>query len=225
MIQWQIVLNDQVLDNFTVLEGDKLTIGRSSNADVSIDNTSVSRSHASIEMRGGKYKLTDLNSRNGTFVNGVKIDGEVELGKSDRLQIGKFQLALSEAIDVATPPWALLRTQDGTPSKDAPEDIQQTIFIASRRITAIQGKTMPNQLKLKGKEEYAFGKDDTCDVQITGWRASKIKFSIKVSATDHFLEPSPGYKPPTLNGKKVSEKVKLKSGDIIGIGGSKVKFE
>ncbi len=225
MIQWQIMLNDQVLDNFTVLEGEKLTIGRSSNADVSIDNASVSRSHASIELQGGKHKLKDLDSRNGTFVNGVKVDGEVELGKSDQLQIGKFQLALSEAIDVATPPWALLRTQDGTPSKNAPEDIQKTIFIASRRITAIQGKTTPNQLKLKGKEEYVFGKDYACDVQIPGWRAAKIKFSITVSATDYFLEPHPGYKQPTLNGNKIREKVKLKSGDIIGIGGSKVKFE
>ncbi len=69
------------------VEGD-LTIGRSPEADVRIDETSVSREHARITRDdGGRYVLTDLRSRNGTTVNDDLVDRCV-LSYGDRVRIG-----------------------------------------------------------------------------------------------------------------------------------------
>jgi eukaryotic-like serine/threonine-protein kinase len=48
----------------------------------------VNRRHASLEVRADRAWLTDLGSRNGTFVDGVRIDGERELQDGDKITIG-----------------------------------------------------------------------------------------------------------------------------------------
>ncbi len=70
------------------LDGDDLTVGRSRTCDVSIKDPSVSRRHVCLATAGGKVRLTDLGSSNGTFINGERIEGEGELGDGDTLGLG-----------------------------------------------------------------------------------------------------------------------------------------
>jgi pSer/pThr/pTyr-binding forkhead associated (FHA) protein len=51
-----------------------LTFGRSPEADISLPNTKVSRLHAEIKSWDGDYVVKDLKSRNGTFVNGTRVE-------------------------------------------------------------------------------------------------------------------------------------------------------
>ena len=51
-------------------------------------STAISRQHAEIERAGGALVLRDLGSTNGTFVNGVKVAGDVTLKTGDRVQFG-----------------------------------------------------------------------------------------------------------------------------------------
>ena len=59
------------------LEREEVTLGRSLGADVRVNDSKASRKHAKIEVRGtpdfasAEYVVTDLNSRNGTFLNGA----------------------------------------------------------------------------------------------------------------------------------------------------------
>jgi hypothetical protein len=65
------------------------TLGRTSDNDVAFPSDSnVSRYHAEIEARGGEFCLIDLNSSNGTTVNGVKVSGEIYLKPGDRIMLG-----------------------------------------------------------------------------------------------------------------------------------------
>lgn len=65
------------------------TIGRTPDNDVSFpEDSNVSRYHAEIEARGQEFCLIDLNSSNGTTVNGVKINGETYLRPGDRILFG-----------------------------------------------------------------------------------------------------------------------------------------
>ncbi len=224
MSTWQIKLKDRVLENFAVFEEEKLIVGRSRSADISIDNDSVSRHHVSLEMRHDRYMLTDLDSKNGTFVNGDQISGTVTVKPTDYIQIGKFQLAMVPSTESEALPWGMFRDQEKVPTEPEPEDIKETVFISSRWINLIKGQATPNKLKLKGKKKYDIGSDDTCDVQVPGWRAAKIKFSILMSGTEHYLMPDAEAKCPAVNGKKIKSKLKLESGDIIGIGGSKLRY-
>jgi pSer/pThr/pTyr-binding forkhead associated (FHA) protein len=64
------------------------SIGRSSDADVRIEDRYASQIHARIYPRRGSYYVEDMNSTNGTFLNGRQLDGESELQHQDRIQIG-----------------------------------------------------------------------------------------------------------------------------------------
>ena len=59
------------------LIGSHLTIGRKPENDITIDwDKAVSRRHAELELVAGSWFVTDLDSANGTFVNGAKVDAQ-----------------------------------------------------------------------------------------------------------------------------------------------------
>lgn len=75
-------------------EREVLTIGRSARNDLVIEDPSLSRGHARLEIQGDGYVLEDLGSLNGSFVNGHAIQGRATLRASDRLQLGNVVLEL-----------------------------------------------------------------------------------------------------------------------------------
>lgn len=70
--------------------GEKFTIGRVTEANLSVPSPRVSRQHAEINWRDGKAVLKDLGSQNGTMVNGLKVAGEQVLADHDELSIGPY---------------------------------------------------------------------------------------------------------------------------------------
>jgi pSer/pThr/pTyr-binding forkhead associated (FHA) protein len=75
----------------------KITIGRSSDNDVVVDNKLASRHHAIIQKIKDAYFLKDENSTNGTFLNGKKIpEGKyVRLNSGDKITVGNMSLVIS----------------------------------------------------------------------------------------------------------------------------------
>lgn len=72
-----------------------LTIGRDPQSDLVLDDRRVSRRHAEIRLRLGRYTLYDLQSTNGTFVNGRRV-AEIVLSDGDRIAIGGSELVLQQ---------------------------------------------------------------------------------------------------------------------------------
>ncbi len=66
------------------LGGGQHRLGRGQNCEIKINSNSVSKEHASIMLAGDKLILTDMNSRNGTFVNGVRIQNQ-RIGTGDKI--------------------------------------------------------------------------------------------------------------------------------------------
>ena len=75
-----------------------VTIGRSEDADISLEDITVSRQHSEIHHTGGRYIVRDAGSLNGTYVNQRRID-VVELTQGDELQVGKFRLVFLESAE------------------------------------------------------------------------------------------------------------------------------
>ena len=73
------------------LVGERMTIGRRPDADVFLDDVTVSRDHALIVRRGHEFHLDDLGSLNGTYVNRERIESR-RLTDGDELQVGKYKL-------------------------------------------------------------------------------------------------------------------------------------
>jgi pSer/pThr/pTyr-binding forkhead associated (FHA) protein len=73
------------------LHGDRMTIGRTPEADVFLDDVTVSRGHAVLVRRAGDWFLDDSGSLNGTYVNRQRIESH-RLQDGDELQVGKYKL-------------------------------------------------------------------------------------------------------------------------------------
>lgn len=75
-------------------ERSQVQIGRDSNNDVVLDAPTVSRYHALIEKIGQRFRVRDLNSSNGTFVNDRRVETETWLSEGDDLVIGPFKFVM-----------------------------------------------------------------------------------------------------------------------------------
>lgn len=73
------------------IEQPVLTVGRDPEADIFLNDMTVSRSHARFEVGDGGLCVTDLESLNGTYVNGTCVERAV-LSSGDVVQIGTFQM-------------------------------------------------------------------------------------------------------------------------------------
>src|SRR5258708_21438846 len=79
------------------LERDRYTLGRSSANEVCYsEDAGVSRQHMVLERNGESWTIRDLNSKNGTFVNGVRIDTVRPLGPNDHITAGHLTIEFAE---------------------------------------------------------------------------------------------------------------------------------
>lgn len=80
----------------TLGERDVVTIGRDPGNDVVLDMPQVSRDHAQVDRVGGRYRLTDLQSSNGTFVNDQRVTEAYWLKPEDTIRIGPYRFVMGE---------------------------------------------------------------------------------------------------------------------------------
>jgi hypothetical protein len=75
---------------FPLLASEQMSIGRSSDSKIFLDDVTVSRKHASVSLVGSDWVLSDAGSLNGTYVNKNRVT-TTALANGDELQIGKFR--------------------------------------------------------------------------------------------------------------------------------------
>jgi len=81
---------------FRILPGNIKTIGRAPRADFIVDAPLVSRLHCQLSAGSAELEVRDLDSTNGTFVNGARVERAV-LKTGDRLGVGRVELTISRA--------------------------------------------------------------------------------------------------------------------------------
>ncbi len=79
-----------------LLDSDVTTVGRHPNADIFLDDVTVSRRHAEFHRHGSSFQVQDLASLNGTYYDGVRIESAL-LEEGGEVQIGKFKMTFYEA--------------------------------------------------------------------------------------------------------------------------------
>ena len=80
-----------------LLDADVTSAGRHPNADIFLDDVTVSRRHVEIERTTSGSVVRDVGSLNGTYLNQQRIDGEMPIANGDELQVGKFKLVFVAA--------------------------------------------------------------------------------------------------------------------------------
>lgn len=94
-------------DSELVIGDGEHIIGRDPGAHLRIDSPKVSRRHARVFVRGGELWIEDLDSKNGTFVNGHRITGAQHIAPESEIRVGPFVLRVCEDA-------ALSATETGT---------------------------------------------------------------------------------------------------------------
>lgn len=89
-----VILSEGMTGRSHELTVEKTTVGRVEDNTLQIAEASVSSHHAEILLRGSEVVIKDLNSTNGTFINGEQVTGEAPLKPGQILRLGKIEMRL-----------------------------------------------------------------------------------------------------------------------------------
>jgi pSer/pThr/pTyr-binding forkhead associated (FHA) protein len=124
----------------------EFTIGRSQGCSLCAGSSAVSRQHCMISRDESKVTIRDMGSRNGTLVNGAKIEGTVELASGDEITVGplKFLLTISTSLNSVKKPEvksvaeAVVRTATTPTGSVGDEDISKWLLGPSSALNETQ---------------------------------------------------------------------------------------
>lgn len=203
-----------------------LTVGRKSDNDIVIDNQAVSGHHCKIFSSGDTYFVEDLNSTNGTLVNGKKII-KAGLHNNDTIGIVKHSLVFIQAPVPAAKPAVTERTAGS--KKDMKHETDPGLIGAvppAGTLQVIEGVVDKLEYELNDLSTY-IGKSDRAAIPVKGsgifGKAPELAAMIAKRPEGYFLV-SVEDGAAKLNGVALAGREALKNGDIIEVGGSKFTF-
>ena len=204
----------------------QVTIGRSKSNDIPLpDDTEASRNHAKIVPNGDEYLLTDLNSTNGTFVNGEQIVSQraLALQPGDRVRVGQmtFTVELADAPLTASARWGAMTLQaDGTTTVNLTAALAGWLELPNqeRRILGTEtriGRLDPLKDNSSPKNDLAFPDDH---------RMSRKHALIRRLDQKYLLSDSGSTNGVCVNGEQLLGPRELQAGDLIEIGSTQLRF-
>jgi hypothetical protein len=218
--------DDKVIERI-VTEKKRISIGRTNDNDIVLENRGVSRKHAMIEFNNNAAVIIDNESLNGTFVNNRKVTEEV-LRDDDVIMIGKYSLVYRKE---AANPTQAAAGMDGTMvlnTKRQKELIENDRV--EREIVAKYGgsvllgeeNTEFSEFKLD-REVTTIGKAKFVHIKAKGWFLSGIQAKIVQEGNCFSLINLGRSGKVSVNGEFTNRCV-LKNGDIVSVGKSIFKF-
>ena len=223
-----IVSIDGVVIKEVQLTKDRTTLGRRPYNDIVIDNLAVSGEHAVLQLSGTEVHLEDLNSTNGTYVNGKAVKKQL-LQNNDTVEIGKYKIKYIGEVagptfertmilkpgvlppPVAKPAAAPAPAGAGQPPA-APVSQPADLSGLTASIKVLSGAAAGREVALV-KVVTTIGKPGVAVAAIT-----KRPHGFVVAHVE-------GGNKPTLNGAAIgAEPVTLKNGDLLELAGTQMQF-
>jgi hypothetical protein len=225
-----LTFKDNTIGEYRIEKGQSLTIGRKESNDIPIENLAVSGHHAKIDSVGDGYLLTDLQSKNGSFVNKELVSSHW-LKEGDSILIGKHTLIFSYGEGEEKP-------------DESMGDMEQTMIMDTDKYRDMLAKAVPKaaageaqepvgvlsylsggdgEIKLS-KKLTKIGKSSESDIVIGGFMMGPTAATISKRPQGYSLSYVGGMTKPKVNGAVVKESVMLKEFDVIEIGSVKMQF-
>ncbi|MCP4690767.1 MAG: FHA domain-containing protein [Desulfobacterales bacterium] len=226
------------LNSYTLTKGESLTVGRRKDNTAVIQNLAVSGHHAKIDSVGDEWLVTDLKSKNGTFVNENVITSHW-LQHGDIINIGKHTIVFGYMKGEARPGAPEEKVMDKTMAMDTGEHramlkkdgvenggvknagVKKRSAIPLASLRFISGGEGSIEL-LKGIT--TIGKDPASDVSIGGMMVGQTAATISRRPTGYTLSYVGGMAKVKVNGKAIKRSVKLADSDDIEVGSATLKF-
>ena len=214
-----IVSIDEVVIKEVQLTKDRTTLGRRPYNDIVIDNLAVSGEHAVLLMTGSEVFLEDLNSTNGTYINGKAVKKQ-QLQNGDGIEIGKYKIKFvgdgaAENFDKTM----VVRARPAVTPLSAPASGYPTAAGDSMGLGAFHAAIKVLSGAASGREVpltkvvTTIGKPGVAVAAITRRQHGYVV---------HHVE---GAGNPTLNGSPIgSDPISLKNGDLVELAGTQMQF-
>jgi pSer/pThr/pTyr-binding forkhead associated (FHA) protein len=198
-----IISIDGVVIKEVQLTKDRTTLGRRPYNDIVIDNLAVSGEHALLQIDGDVVAIEDLNSTNGTYINGKAIK-KSGLMHNDTIEVGKHKIKFLHEMPMGGFNQTIPMGIDGMVFDDPPEQIAG--------IRVVSGAAAGREVMLT-KVVTTIGKPGVAVAAIT--RRPKGYVVALVEGIDK----------PTLNDQPLdTDPVALKDGDMLALAGTKMQF-
>ena len=211
-----VVSLDGVVIKEVQITKDKTTLGRRPYNAIVIDNLAVSGEHAVLQMTGHDVFIEDLNSTNGTYINGKAIKKQL-LQHNDTVEIGKYKIKYLVEDGTDYEKTMILKPGSFTPSGHAPLG-QPSNFgalgtaVSPAAIKVLNGAAVGREVNLT-KVVTTVGKPGVQVASITKRPGGYVFAHVEGSSR------------PTVNGNPlVGESVSLKNGDVIELAGTQMQF-
>ena len=216
-----VVSLDGVVIKEVQITKDKTTLGRRPYNDIVIDNLAVSGEHAVLQMVSADVFIEDLNSTNGTYINGKAIKKQL-LAHNDTVEIGKYKIKYL--------------VEDGTDYERTQivRQAQAAANTAPAPLAAAHGAgagygAMPaatNAASIKVLNGAAAGREVSLVKVVTTVGTPGVQVaSITKRPTGYVFAHVEGAARPTVNGAPlVAETVQLHHGDVIELAGTQMQF-
>jgi pSer/pThr/pTyr-binding forkhead associated (FHA) protein len=226
-----IVSIDGVVIKEVQLTKDRTTLGRRPYNDIVIDNLAVSGEHAVLQLTGNEVFLEDLNSTNGTYVNGKAVKKQL-LQNNDTVEIGKYKIKFINEAPGATfektmiikpgmvPP---MPAKPGAPAgAAAPAAAGATAAAKPADAAAAPGGTA----SIKVLSGAAAGREVPLVKVVTTIGKPGVAVAAITKRSHGFVVAHvEGSNKPTLNGAAIGpEPVALKNGDMLELAGTQMQF-
>src|SRR4051812_46740401 len=212
-----VVSLDGVVIKEVQITKDKTTLGRRPYNDIVIDNLAVSGEHAVLQMVGADVFIEDLNSTNGTYINGKAVKKQL-LSHNDTVEIGKYKIKflVEDGTDYE-------KTMIMKPGQRPAAGAQPSGFGGSG-FGGLGGATTPASIRVLNGA--AAGREVALTKVVTTVGKPGVQVaSITKRPGGYVLAHVEGTLQPTVNGNPVTgETVHLKNGDVIELAGTQMQF-
>lgn len=222
-----VVSLDGVIIKEVQITKEKTTLGRRPYNDIVIDNLAVSGEHSVLQMVGADVFIEDLNSTNGTYINGKSIKRQL-LVHNDTIEIGKYKIKylfeggsdFERTMIMKAAPQQPGHTGAGTPPSYSPT----TGFGSSSGFGSLGGPVAPASIKVLNGG--AAGREVMLTKVVTTVGKPGVQVaSITKRPGGYVFAHVEGAQRPTVNGNTlVGESVHLKNGDVIELAGTQMQF-
>jgi putative ABC transport system ATP-binding protein len=207
-----IVETGETAGRVITLDADEFSLGRTSDNDLQLKDTKVSRHHALIQRRGDRLVLVDLGSSNGTFVNDALVQGEVMLEDDATIRMGNSILRV--------------RLPSARVGAAAPGD--ERTYLLPRPEKARRGPvgllTLPSGEVAELAGQVSLGRDPANDVVLDDVRVSRQHAEIR-QLDDGFVIIDLGSSNGTgVDGQRITGPTRLHDGAQIQIGQLLLRF-
>ena len=216
-----LIIDSAVSKTYIINEGsDNITIGRAPDCGIYVNSTSISGHHGRVFLQGGVLYYADLNSTNGSFINGQQITVPVPLDNGVVINIAGIdstvKLSVAFAADIAQPP-----PQYAAPTPQPPPQYAAPTPQPPPQAVPQPPPAIPNSKK----EVLQIGRDPTCDLVLPYQNISRVHARLIRRNGRFYIENNNSTNGVFVNGVRIDRGCEITERDDVYIASIRVRLK